>query len=89
MPLTFQEIYTQVTYTLSSSERLRLATLILNDLVKQDAGVQDSVVIDESDVWTEQDQIDLASFSLQYYATMTYPDSPEIPEQYSIIKALT
>lgn len=37
MPITAQEIYSQVVRTLSPSERLRLANLILNDLVQQNA----------------------------------------------------
>jgi hypothetical protein len=74
MPTIIQEIYTQVIRTLSPAERLRLATLILNDLVQQDAGV-----IDQSDAWTEQDQLDLVAFSLQYAAT-GYPESEELAE---------
>lgn len=64
MPTTAQEIYIQVLSTLSPTERLRLATLILNDLILHNA-----CVVDQSDIWTEQDQIDLANFSLQYAAT--------------------
>lgn len=74
MPTTIQEIYTQVIRTLPPSERLRLATLILNDLVQHDAGV-----IDQSDTWTEQDQLDLVAFSLQYAATV-YSESEELTE---------
>jgi hypothetical protein len=33
MPPTIQEIYTQILRTLPPADRLRLATLILNDLV--------------------------------------------------------
>jgi hypothetical protein len=71
MPTTAQEIYTQVVRTLSSIERLRLANLILNDLVKQD--VSD---VDQSDTWTEQDRLELTMFSLQYAATL-FPESEE------------
>jgi len=46
-----------------------LATLILNDLVQHNADV-----VDQSDAWTEQDQLDLVTFSLQYAAT-GYPES--------------
>lgn len=73
MPTTAQEIYTQVVRTLSSIERLRLANLILNDLVKQD--VSD---VDRSDTWTEQDRLELTMFSLQYAATL-FPESEESP----------
>jgi hypothetical protein len=62
-----QEIYTQILGELSPNERLRLATLILNDLVGQP-----SSVINQSDAWTEQDQSDLLSFSSQYAVTSLY-----------------
>ena len=62
-----QEIYTQILGELSPHERLRLATLILNDLVGQP-----SSVINQSDAWTEQDQSDLLSFSSQYAVTSLY-----------------
>ena len=64
-----QEIYTQVISNLPPTERLQLATLILNGLVKQDVAV-----IDDSDIWTEQDQLDLATFSMQYAATALLED---------------
>jgi hypothetical protein len=74
MPITAQEIYNQVVRTLPPTERLRLATLILNELVQQNASV-----IDQSDTWTEQDQIDLTNFSLQYAATL-FPEDEETVE---------
>lgn len=64
MPTTIQEIYTQILHTLPPAERLRLATLILNDLVQHDTDI-----VDQSDTWTEQDQLDLSNFSVQYGAT--------------------
>ncbi|MEH2322754.1 MAG: hypothetical protein V7K32_03985 [Nostoc sp.] len=64
-----QEIYSQVVCNLSPTEQLRLATLILNELVQQNLSI-----IDQSDTWTEQDQVDLASFSLQY-AVSIFPES--------------
>jgi hypothetical protein len=72
MPTTAIEIYTQIVSTLSPNERLRLATLILNDLVQQNESV-----INQSDTWTEQDQLDVTTFSLQYAATL-FPDSEEM-----------
>ena len=72
MPTTIQEIYTQFISLLSPSDRLRLATLILNNLVQSNIDI-----VDESDTWTEQDQLDLAIFSTEYAAT-AYPDSQEI-----------
>jgi len=74
MPTTIQEIYTQVIRTLSPTERLQLATLILNDLVQHNADV-----VDQSDTWTEQDQLDLVAFSLQYAVTGD-PESEELAE---------
>jgi hypothetical protein len=74
MSNTAQEIYIRVIRTLPPNERLRLATLILNDLVQQD-----SSVVDISDTWTEEDQLDITNFSLQYAATV-FPESEEIFE---------
>jgi hypothetical protein len=59
-----EEIYTLVIQTLSPTDRLRLATLILNGL-KQNVSV-----IDISDDWTEQDRLDVTNFSLQYAASL-------------------
>ncbi|MCC5646870.1 hypothetical protein LC607_28930 [Nostoc sp. CHAB 5824] len=72
MSNTAQEIYSQVVCNLSPTERLRLATLILNELVEQNLSI-----IDQSDTWTEQDQHDLASFSSEYAASI-FPESEEI-----------
>ncbi|MEH1769954.1 hypothetical protein [Nostoc sp.] len=56
---------------MTKSASLSLATLILNELVEQNLSI-----IDQSDAWTEQDQHDLASFSLEY-ATSIFPESEE------------
>ena len=72
MPTTAQEVYSQVIRTLSPNERLRLATLILNELVQQNMSG-----IDQADTWIEQDQTDLVNFSLQYAATI-FPVDEEI-----------
>jgi hypothetical protein len=69
MPTSAQEVYTQVVCALSPTERLRLANLILNELVKQD-----SSVIDQSDHWTDQDHTDFTNFSLQYAGTLFLED---------------
>jgi hypothetical protein len=71
MPITAQEIYNQVVRNLPPTERLRLATLILNELVQPNVSV-----IDQSDTWTEQDRIDLTNFSWQYAATL-FPEDEE------------
>jgi len=64
MTTSAQEIYTQTVRNLPPIERLRLAILILNELVEQP-----SSEIEESQTWTEQDQNDLLNFSLQYATT--------------------
>ena len=69
MPSTAQEIYNQVIRNLSLTEQLRLANLILNQLVQQEV-----TVIDRSDTWTEEDRIDLVNFSLQYSSTLFSED---------------
>lgn len=72
MPSNAQDVYTEIIRTLPPIERLRLATLILNDLVQQNPSG-----IDQSDYWTEQDQKDVVSFSLQYAAAL-FPDEEAI-----------
>ncbi len=74
MLISTEEIYTQVIYNLSPTERLRLATLILNDLVQQNASV-----VDQSDTWSEQDKLDITAFSLQYAAKI-FPESKDLVE---------
>lgn len=61
-----QEVYNQIIQTLSPTEQLRLATLILNELVQKN-----SPIIDQSDYWTEQDQADIANFSVRYAASQS------------------
>jgi hypothetical protein len=64
MTTSAQEVYTQTVRNLPPTKRLRLATLILNELVEQP-----SSAIEESQTWTEQDQNDLLNFSLEYATT--------------------
>jgi hypothetical protein len=71
MPTTVDEIYTQMIRTLPPGDRLRLATLILNNLVPQEV-----VAIEDSDTWTAEDVTDLSTFALQYAAT-AYMDEAE------------
>jgi hypothetical protein len=71
MPTTVDEIYTQMIRTLPPGDRLRLATLILNNLVPQEA-----VTIEDSDTWTAEDVTDLSTFALQY-AAAAYMDETE------------
>ncbi len=74
MSTAIQEIYNHVLSALSPTERLQLATLILNSLVQANMSV-----VDDSGTWTEQDQLDLAAFSLQYGVT-TFPEDEEIAQ---------
>jgi hypothetical protein len=69
---TIQEIYQNIVGNFTVNDRLRLAALILNDLTQQNVAV-----IDASDTWTEQDQLEFTSFSLQY-ANSLFPDDEEI-----------
>jgi hypothetical protein len=69
---TVQEIYQNIVATLPLSDRLRMAALILNDLTQQNLAV-----IDANDTWTEQDQLDLTSFSLQY-ANSLFPNEEDM-----------
>lgn len=68
MALTAQEVFTETVRTLSPNERLRLASLILQDLAQSEVAV-----VSRSDTWDEQDQQDLTAFSLQY-ADELYPE---------------
>lgn len=72
MSTTVQEVYDRVVCNLSPTERLRLATLILNDLVQQNLSI-----VAQSDTWSEQDRLDVTTFSLQYAATL-FPENEEI-----------
>lgn len=74
MPITAQEVYNQVVKTLPSKEQLRLATLILNELVQQNL-----LVSEVSDTWTNQDRIDLTNFSVNY-ASSLFPEDEEFLE---------
>ena len=56
---TAEAIYSQVVKSLSPSERLKLATLILNDIPPQ-------AVVDYSEAWTEEDYRDFAAASWAY-----------------------
>ena len=56
---TAQEVYKTWVQSLSTTERLRLAALILNDIAP-------ALDIDEDDAWSEQDLHDLSIFSLQH-----------------------
>ena len=78
MANTVQEIYKQFISTLPPTKRLQLVTLILNGLVEKEGTAIDSD-IDDSNTWTDQDQLDLATYSLQYAAT-AFPEGEELVE---------
>ncbi|MGK7894071.1 MAG: hypothetical protein AB4372_10710 [Xenococcus sp. (in: cyanobacteria)] len=67
-----QDIYQKVISPLSVSDRIQLAALILNSITEKNIEV-----IESSDTWTEQDLIDITSFSLQHAASL-YSDEEEI-----------
>lgn len=59
--MTAQDVYESTVSQLPASERLRLATLILEGLE------QIAPALDFSDVWSEEDLRDLTSFSEQHF----------------------
>jgi hypothetical protein len=63
---------------LPENEQNIIARFILNALENNlvEKGLS---IIDESDTWTEEDQIDITSFSLQY-ADSIFPESEEITQ---------
>jgi hypothetical protein len=67
MASTAQEVFARDVRDLPPQERLRLASLILQDLTQ--TGV---AVVERSDSWSEQDQQDLTAFSLEH-ASRIYP----------------
>jgi hypothetical protein len=67
-----EEIYTSFIQTLSPTDRLQLATLILNGLVDKNTWA-----IDISDNWTEEDRSDVTNFSLQYTASL-FPEEENV-----------
>jgi len=56
--MTVEEVYSQVVEPLSLSERLKLATLILNDIPPH-------AVMNYSDEWTEEDMRDATLYSFR------------------------
>ena len=68
MSTTAQEVFTSAVHDLSVPERLRLATMILQDLTH---------VVDQGDAWSEQDQRDLTAFSLQHAGGL-YPEDEDL-----------
>ena len=67
-----QQVFTESVLDLDPDERLQLASLILQDLTRPEVAL---VAIRNH--WSEDDQADLASFSLQY-AAAAYPEKDEL-----------
>ena len=72
MALTAQEIFAETVQSLPPDEQFRLAALILQELSQ--SGI---TVVDRSDTWSEQDQKDLTTASLQYGAAL-YPEEEDL-----------
>lgn len=68
MAMTAEEVFSETACALPPTERLRLAALILQDLMQSKVSV-----VDDSGTWNEQDQRDVTAFALQYAATL-YPE---------------
>ncbi|MGL4612229.1 MAG: hypothetical protein ACRCYY_21540 [Trueperaceae bacterium] len=68
MNLTAREIYNQIAPKLSLTERLRLASLLLENLNQQNISV-----INDSSTWTEEDIEDITRLSIDY-AHQSYPE---------------
>ncbi len=67
MAQTAHEVFLETVQQLPQNEQLRLAAMILQEL-KQ---------VEQSDKWSEQDQKDLTTVSLQYAAEL-YPEEEDI-----------
>jgi hypothetical protein len=72
MASTAQELFNRDVRGLPLSERLRLAALILQDVTR--SGV---TVVEQGDAWSEQDQQDIAAFSLNH-ASQLYPEDEDL-----------
>jgi hypothetical protein len=59
---TVQDIFESNVKPLPASERLRLAAMILDELVQPSSG------LDLDEIWTDDDIRDVAAFSLRYAA---------------------
>lgn len=72
MALTAQAVFADTVRALPLDEQLRLAALILQTLAQSQVAV-----VDRKDTWSEQDQRDLTTVSLQYAAEI-YPEAEDI-----------
>jgi hypothetical protein len=69
---TADEVYTGFVLALAQSEKLRLATMILDELA-----VTAAPVLDFSDSWSTEDMRDVAAVS-QQNANARYPESTDL-----------
>jgi hypothetical protein len=70
---TAEDVYVQVVRPLPASERLKLATMILNDIPPQS-------VVDYSEEWSEEDMQDLTAHTLRYAAQSFAEEEDESAE---------
>jgi hypothetical protein len=72
MPLTAQDVFVRDVRDLPLAERLRLASPILQEVTQSGYSV-----VEQSESWTEQDQHDVAAFSLEHAGNI-YPEDEEL-----------
>ncbi len=72
MALTAQDVFVRDVRGLPLAERLRLASMILQELTQ--SGVS---IVEQRESWDEQDQFDLTRFSLDY-ANHIYPEDENL-----------
>ena len=70
--MTAKEVYAESVRGLPLGERLRLASLILQDLTEPSISL-----LELSDTWSDQDEREVAAFSLRYAAGL-YSEDEEI-----------
>ena len=70
--MTIEEIYDEAIKPLPPSERFRLATLILNEILPQS-------VVDIRDAWNEEDMRDISAYSARLF-TADFPEEDELVE---------
>ena len=72
MALTAQEVFARDVRSLPLGERLRLASLILQELA--DSGY---AIVQRGDSWSEQDHEEVTAFSLEH-ASRVYPEDDDL-----------
>ena len=72
MLATAQDVFAETVRMLPPVERLRLAALILDNLTQTP-----TAIVDASSIWSEQDEIDVVTYSLQSSA-IVYPEEEDL-----------